>query len=329
MFRKKKNARGISWEYIKKRHSTIVNELKSLSGWDNIKASVVEAESLGEYSLVSLYVATEVYRETRSQIEYLSEKVESINSRLESIRSENAEKLKQVERDIKEIKEKLEELEKRTLFLGSIEKMIPRLTELEEKLEAYPSELITKLEKTYGHKINEEINQIVQERLKLIEEDLKRGIFGVSVDLAETLKEIQGKYEKIILENYTLREELKEKDLQIAELTQRLTTLQKQLEIVNDLDKKLEKYRKLAEEFRRMKESLIKITGIDDVDIALEELKEYVPKTKIKPLLDETKRLLAQIEELKKENEQLREENRRLESSLKKLLGKESPNSEF
>jgi len=329
MFRKKKNARGISWEYIKKRHSAIVNELKSLSGWDNIKASVVEAESLGEYSLVSLYAATEVYRETRSQIEYLSEKVESINSRLESIRSENVEKFKHVERDIKEIKEKLEELEKRTLFLGSIEKMIPRLTELEEKLEAYPSELITKLEKAYGHKISEEINQIVQEKLKLIEEDLKRGIFGVSVDLAKTLKEIQGKYEKILLENYTLREELKEKDLQIAELTQRLTTLQKQLEIVNDLDKKLEKYRKLAEEFRRMKESLIKITGIDDVDIALEELKEYVPKTKIKPLLDETKRLLAQIEELKKENEHLKEENKRLESSLKKLLEKESLNSEF
>jgi len=328
MLRKKKNTKRISWGYMKERHSAILNELKSLSGWDNIKASVVEAESLGDYSLVSLYAATEVYRETRSQIEYLSEKVETIHSKLEAIRSENGEKLKQVEKDIKELKEKLEDIQRRTLFLSSVEKMIPRLTELEEKLEAYPSELINKLEKTYGHKIDEKINQIVQEKLKLIEEDLKRGIFGVSVDLAKTLKEIQGRYEKIILENYTLKEEVKEKELQIAELTQRLATLQKQLEIVNDLDKKLEKYRKLAEEFERMKKTLIKITGIDDVDMALEELKEYVPKTKIKPLLDETKKLLAQIEELKKENEYLKEENRRLENTLKKLLEKGDLNLE-
>jgi len=325
MFRKKKNTKWVSWEYIKERHSAILNELKSLSGWDNIKSSVVEAESLGDYSLVSLYAVTEVYRETRSQIEYLFEKVENIHSKLEAIRSENEEKLKQVEKDIKELKEKFEDLQRRTLFLSSIEKMIPRLTEL---LEAYPPELINKLEKTYEHKIDEKINQIAQEKLKLLEEDLKRGIFGVSVDLAKILKEVQGRYEKIIVENYTLREEVKEKELQIAELTQRLATLQKQLEIVNDLDKKLEKYRKLTEEFERMKEALIKITGINDVDRALEELKEYVPKTKIKPLLDETKKLLAQIEDLKKENEYLKEENRRLENSLKKLLEKEDLGSE-
>lgn len=323
MFRKKKNNKGLSWDYIKKKHSGIVDELKSLSGWNNIKASIVEAESVGDYSLVSIYAVAEVYRETRSQIKYLSEKVEMVNARVEAFESDNDEKLKHIEKDLKEIKESLEDLERRTLFLNSVEKMIPRIAELEEILESYPMEVLNKLEKTYEEKIGDEINRIVQEKMKMLEKDLKKGIFGVSVDLAKTFKEIQGRYEKLVLENYTLKEELKEREAKIAELTQEVMSLQKQLEVVNELDRKLKRYKSLTGELNKIKGTLAKITGMEDVNLALEELKEYVPKGKIKTLIDETKKLLAQIEELKRENERLKEDNKRLERTIQAFVEKD------
>ncbi|ASJ11155.1 hypothetical protein A3L12_07525 [Thermococcus sp. P6] len=319
MFEKKKNTR-VSWNYLKKKHPDLVEDLKALEQWEKIKGSVVEAEGIGDYSIVCLTAITEVYKELKSRVEYSIDQVENLNMRLESVRSEYEQKYNRLEKEIKGLEDRIEQLERETLVLSNLNKVLPRINELEERLEYYPIEVANKLKDIYEEKIEEEINRILQERLKELEEGLRREALGVSVDLAKTLKEIQSHYEDILRENYSLKEEVKAKNRLIAELKQKIATLQKQLETVEDIEKELGKYREAIDELTSIKAFLTGLTGTNDTEEALRKLKEYVPRTKVRQLVEETKKLLVQIEELKQKNEQLREENSKLNRTLEELM---------
>ncbi|MMZ70743.1 hypothetical protein D1872_338680 [compost metagenome] len=55
---------------------------------------------------------------------------------------------------------------------------------------------------------------------------------------------------------------------------------------------------------------------------------EYVPKSKVTPILEELKRLRAQVDELEYENKKLRERNEKLAEALKSLIEKSTEEGE-
>jgi len=184
MFGKKKSE-GHSWEYIKRRYPDVVEELKLLRDWDSVKASIVEAESSGKYSIVALHAIAALRRETQIDLELLSERVEEFRSKLENMRAENEKSFKHMQKELENLKQMLDELDRRTLFMTNLERIIPRINEIEERLDSYPLEIAEKMEKKYAKEIEGKMEALIQERLKGVEEELQRRTMGVSVNLQQ------------------------------------------------------------------------------------------------------------------------------------------------
>lgn len=329
MFSKKKKNNRVSWEYLKKRYPDVIEELKSLRNWNEVKSSIPEAESMGDYSIVALHAISALIQELRIERELLGERVEVLNSKLESLRADSGNTIKSLKKEIEDLKRNIEELEKRTIFLDSVEKFVPKVNELEEKIERYPMEIVNRLEERYSKQILEMAEEIINRRFKELEDELKRGIFGVSVDLAKVLKEIQDKYESLIKENIKLNELLKEKDAKIKELTYKLSKFQETASKVEELSKRLDEYKQSLAELSQIKQELAKITGVYEVKDAIKILREeFVPKSKVEMIAKEIKTLMDSLEKIKRENEKLKKENERLKEVVKALLSKQEETGE-
>lgn len=318
--RKKKNTGVLTWEYIKRRYPDVVEELKSLKDWEDVRASIVEAERRGDYSLVALHGVAAITRQERIDVEMLSERLEVFRSKLEGLRTDHDNAIKSLSKEIDEIKNELEELQKRTLFLRNIEQMVPKINEMDERINRFEVEILNKMEGRLESKVDEKVEAIVEARMDELEERLKRGIFGVSVELAKTLEGIQGRYENLIEENLRLKEELKTRDMKIKELNAKIARLQESLKKVDELSRRVSTYERSLGELTAIKERLAKITGKYDVNEALEALEDFVPKDKFEVLVKELKAKMAEVESLNAENKKLRAENEKLKAALKDLL---------
>ncbi|WP_457753488.1 coiled-coil domain-containing protein [Thermococcus sp.] len=329
MFSKKKKSDRVSWEYLKKRYPDIIEELKSLRNWDRVKSSIPEAESMSDYSIVALHAISALIRELRIERELLGERIEIINSKIESTKTESENNYKSLKKELEILKEKIEEIERRTIFLENVEKFIPKINELEERLQRYQIEIANRVEEMYLDQIMKRINELVEKKIKDIEKDITRDILGISTDLAKTLKELQEKYEVAIKENIRLSELMKEKDSKIKELTYKLSKLQETSKKIEELTRRVEEYERSMNDLSEVKKELIELTGVYDINKAIKILKEeFVPKSKIEHIAKEVKNLMDTIDKLKKENEKLMDENKKLKEVVKALLSKQEGESE-
>jgi chromosome segregation ATPase len=318
--RKKKKDNAPTWEYIKRRYPDVVEELRSLKDWEDVRASIVEAEKMDDYSLVALHAVAAITRQERIDVEMLSERIEVLLSKLEGLRSDNDNAIKSLSKEVESLKNEFEDIRKRTLFLQNLEQMLPKINEIDEKINRFEVEVRTKIENRLESKIDEKIGDIVEARMKELEERLTSGIFGASVELARAFEGIQGRYESLLHENITLKEELKAKEKEIKELNARISLLQESLKKVDELSKKVSTYEASLRELAIIKERLAKITGRYDVNEALAVLEDFVPKAKFEMLAKELKAKLAEIDSLIQENNKLRAENEKLRAALKDLL---------
>lgn len=182
--RKKKKDNAPTWEYIKRRYPDVVEELRSLKDWEDVRASIVEAEKMDDYSLVALHAVAAITRQERIDVEMLSERIEVLLSKLEGLRSDNDNAIKSLSKEVESLKNELEDIRKRTLFLQNLEQMLPKINEIDEKINRFEVEVRTKIENRLESKIDEKIGDIVEARMKELEERLTSGIFGASVELA-------------------------------------------------------------------------------------------------------------------------------------------------
>ncbi|ALM75336.1 hypothetical protein TBCH5v1_1419 [Thermococcus barophilus] len=324
MFNRKKKANSVTWDYLRKKYPDVIEELKSLRNWDRVKSSIPEAESLSDYSILALHAIAALIRELRIERELLGERIEIINSKVESLKTESENNYKALQREIDNLKASIDRIEKRTIFLESVEKFVPKINELEEKLQKQQIEIANRIEELYLKQLTQKADEVINEKIKEFEHNLKRDIFGVSVDLAKILRELQEKYESAIKENIHLSEVIKEKDARIKELTYKLSKLQETSKKIEELTKRIEEYEKSMNELSQLKKELAELTGIYDVEEAIKRLKEeFVPKSRIESIAKEVKNLMEAIEKLKNENEKLREENKKLKEAVKALLSKQ------
>jgi len=332
---KKSKKQKITWDYIRERHPGVSDELKTLRDWDSVKSTIPESESIGDYSLLALEAVAATIRELRIDREILVERIEVLNRKLEELSSSHKESTHSLEKRIKELDDRLTELEQRTLFLDSVEMLVPRLTEIEERTERLPAEVLRRVEEHYSKRMDEFIRAYVEERLKSFEEALKKNVFGVSEDLSKTLLKIQQHYEELVAENVRLRsavkerEELKkalvEKEREIGELRHKLAALKEMSKRVNSLSSRLSDYEAKLAEMNRIQNELAALTGSKDISEALNILKtQFVPKSKFESALREVKGILSEIEEVRQENARLRAENEKLKEALKTLLQERS-----
>lgn len=182
--RKKKKDNAPTWEYIKRRYPDVVEELRSLKDWEDVRASIVEAEKMDDYSLVALHAVAAITRQERIDVEMLSERIEVLLSKLEGLRSDNDNAIKSLSKEVESLKNEFEDIRKRTLFLQNLEQMLPKINEIDEKINRFEVEVRTKIENRLESKIDEKIGDIVEARMKELEERLTSGIFGASVELA-------------------------------------------------------------------------------------------------------------------------------------------------
>ncbi|WP_048151264.1 hypothetical protein [Palaeococcus ferrophilus] len=318
--RKKRKDNALTWEYIKRRYPDVVEELKSLKDWEDVRASIVEAERKGDYSLVALHGVAAITRQERIDIEMLSERIEVLRSKLEGLRTDHDNAIKSLSKELESLKSELDDIQKRTLFLRNIEQMVPKINEIDERINRFEVEILSKMEGRLEGKVDEKVESIVEARMEELEERLKRGIFGVSVELAKTLEGIQGRYENLVRENVTLKEELKARQNEVKELNARIAKLQESLKKVDELSRRVSAYEASLRELTTIKERLAKITGKYDVNEALATLEEFVPKARFEVLARELKAKLAEIESLTQENKKLKAENEKLKAALKDLL---------
>jgi regulator of replication initiation timing len=188
-----------------------------------------------------------------------------------------------------------------------------------------------RVEERYGRRMDEFMRSALEERLKSFEEELKKSIFGVSVDLSETLLKIQRHYEELVAENVRLRSAVKEntelkkalveKEREIEELRRKLAALKEMSKRVDSLSKRVSDYEAKISEMNRIKKELMSLTGTNSVDEAIRALRtQFIPKSKFESTLREVKNVLGEIEELRQENARLRTENEKLKDALKTLL---------
>ncbi|ACJ16695.1 hypothetical protein, conserved [Thermococcus onnurineus NA1] len=328
---KRSKKQGIGWDYIKERHPEVVDELKTLRDWDSVKSAIPESETIRDYSVLALEAVAATIRELRIDREMLAERIEILNRKFEELSSSHKESTHSLEKRIKELEDQLAELEQRTLFLDSVEMLVPRLNEIDERMERLSAEILRRVEEHYSKRMDDFIRTYIEERLKSFEGELKRSIFGVSVDLSETLLRIQQHYEELVAENVRLRsvvkerEELKralaEKEREIEELKRKLAVLREMSKRVNTLSKRLSDYEAKLAEMSRIQKELAALTGTRDVDEALNILKtQFIPKSKFESTLREVKGILSEIEEIRQENARLRIENEKLKEVLKTLF---------
>ncbi len=330
MFGKKKR-QGLSWEYIKSKHPEIIEELKTLRNWDTVRSAIPESESIGDYSLLSLEAIAALIMELRVEKEMLSERLDILGKKLEDLNTAHRSSTYSMEKRMNELEGSLADLEKRMIFLDSMENILPRMGELESRIERLPSEIMSQIEHIYGQKIDDYLNRYIEARLSEFEKRLKEDIFGVSVDLAETLRKIQERYEELVVENLELKkirdenESLKkmliEKEKEVEELRRQIRSLQELSKKVEELNSKVAGYRVKMETLRKLENELKRLTGSESVETALQIIRQQMEqKSKFEKALREVKVLLKDLEEIKEENQRLRNENERLRDALKMIL---------
>ncbi len=328
---KKPKKQGLGWAYIRDRHSSAIDELKTLRDWDGIKSAIPESEHLGDYSLLALEAVAATIRELRLDRSMLAERIEILNKKSEELSTAYKNDIMALEKRIKELEDHIAEIEQRTLFLDSVEMLIPRISEIEERFERLPMEITRRMEERYGGRIDGYLKKELEGRLKEFEEKLKRDIFGVSVNLAETLSNIQQHYEELVEENARLRstaterDELKKalvgKEREIEELKSKLVALEEMSKRVDALSRRLSEYEAKASQLALVKKHLIAITGKKDLNEALKVLKtQFVPKSELENTLKEVREMLTEMDEVRRENERLRGENEKLKEALKTLI---------
>lgn len=328
---KKSKKQGLSWDYIRDRHSSAIDELKTLRDWDSVKSAIPESEHLGDYSLLALEAVAATIRELRLDRSMLAERIEVLSKKFEDLSTTNKNDIMALEKRIKELEDHISEIEQRTLFLDSVEMFVPRISEIEERLQTLPGELTRRMEERYGKRIDEYLQKELEGRLSEFEEKLKKDIFGVSVDLSETLLRIQQHYEELVEENVRLRsiaaerDELRkalvEKEREIEELKSKLAALEEMSKRVDALSKRLSEYEARASQLAFVRKHLTAITGKKDLKEAIKVLRtQFVPKSELESTLSEVKGMLAQIDEIRRENERLRIENEKLKEALRTLL---------
>ncbi|QDA31893.1 hypothetical protein FH039_10140 [Thermococcus indicus] len=328
----KKSKRGsVNWEYLKERHPDVIDELKTLRDWDSVKSAIPESETASDYSILALEAIAALIRELRMDREMLAERIEILNRKFEELSNSSRESSRALEKRIKSLEDQLMELERRTLFLDSVEMLVPRIGEMEERMERLPGEIMKRLEERYGKKMDEFVRAYVEERLKDFEEQMKKDVFGVSVDLAETLLKIQERYEELVAENVRLKSSLHEKERlqkaliekerEIEDLKRKLAALKDMSRRVDVLGKRLSEYEAKLAEINRIRKELAALTGTSDIDAALTILKtQFIPRSKFESTLQEVKNILQEVEGIRQENARLREENEKLKEALKTFL---------
>ncbi|WP_297535350.1 hypothetical protein [Thermococcus sp.] len=332
---KKSQKDRLTWDYIKSRHSEIIGELRTLRNWNEVKSTIPESENLGDYSLLALESVAAVIRELRLETSRLGERIELLSRKLEDLGTSHRELSYSTEKKFRELENRIAELEQRTLFLNSLEYVVPRINELEEKLERLPAQLFARLEESYGKKTEDVIRSLVEERIEALKEELKRDVLGVSVELARALRELQEHYEELVRENVelkrkarendVLKRKLSEKEKEVESLRKRLSSLQEVAERVESLSEKMKRYETALKTLREVEAQLRELTGESNVFSAIEAIKrQFVPKSKLERAVNEIKGMLAEVESLREENAKLRAENEKLRETLKALLGESS-----
>ncbi len=325
-----KGKQGVTWDYLRERHPEILSELKTLRDWDTVKAIVPEAEKLGDYSLFSLQVLASFIKEFHIERGILGERLETINKKLEDTRIEMRERSSTLEKRINSLEKDLKEVQRKVLLVEGIGNILPRINELEEKLEINQAEILARFEKSYMRLIEEKVEELVNERIK----ELQGSALGSSGDLARFLGELQEKNEKLILENYDLKRQverlrglLQKREREVADLKKKISDYNGLYKRIDELQKRLQEYEQRAEKLSKAEKELLRLTGANSLEEAVEAVRrmkeEYVPKSKVSPLISELRRLQERLEELENENSALREKNEKLAHALKMLLGKE------
>ncbi|MBP1910931.1 coiled-coil domain-containing protein [Thermococcus stetteri] len=334
--RTKKNK--VDWEYIVQNHPEIIEELKSLHNWDEIKSIIPEVENTGAHYLISLQAIAAVIRELKIQRGQLGERIEVLTSKLDDLSTTQREQYNSIEKRLKELEDRITNLEQRTIFIDSIEAVIPRMNDLEERLEKLPVELYKRLEESYSKKLEEELQDMLAEKVEEIKRELEQETLSVGVDLARTLRGLQEHYEKLVEENIrlkslgkendVLKKQLIEKEREIEELRKRLALMEEMAKKVETLAEKVNAYEAKLKQMKTVEKQLSELTGAKDVSSAIEILKkEFIPRSKVERTLKEIKAAVAEIDVLKEENERLKRENEKLKEALKTLLQEMSEKS--
>jgi polyhydroxyalkanoate synthesis regulator protein len=290
-----------------------------------------ESETLGDYSLLSLEAIAALIMELRIEKELLSERLDVLTKKIDDLNTAHKNSTYSLEKKIESLEASLSELEKRMIFLDSVETIIPRMNEVETRIERLPSEIMSQVDSLYGDKIDAYLNEYLEGRLKEFEKKLKEDIFGVSVNLAETLQKIQERYEELIIENMhlkklqseneKLRKELLEREKEVEELRRQVNSLRDVSQKIDALSQKVAAYQAKLEQMKRLEEEIKNLAGVDDVNLAIQMIKkQLVQKSKFEKTLREVKILLKDLEEIKEENLRLRKENERLRDALKMML---------
>lgn len=328
MFDKGKSS--LTWDYLRERHPEILSELKTLREWDTVKAIIPESEKLNDYSLLALQALASFVREFHIERNLLGERIEILEGKIEDTRTEMREKNAALEKRIKALEDSIGDLQRKMLFVEGVSNLVPRINEIEEKIEANQAELLARLEKRYAQLIEERVEEMVNQRLR----EFESSILGISGDLAKTLKELQERHESLVIENYRLKREveplkaaLKAREREIEELKKKLSRCNELNRKIDELQRRVKEYEEKAGALSSIERELMEITGAPTPEGALAIVKrmkaEYVPRSKLTPLLNEIKRLKAQVAELEDENRSLREKNEKLSQALKMLLERE------
>ncbi|AFK22190.1 hypothetical protein Py04_0588 [Pyrococcus sp. ST04] len=313
MFGGKKEERA-TWAFFQEHYPEVVEGLKELREWESVKSALADSERLGDYSILALAALVATKRELSQDIDDLREKIYSLFSKLDGLRTDTENNFKRIEKEISDIKGILDELDRRTLLISNVERILPRLTEMEEKMLSYPLEVAERIEKRLRERIEERVEEIVGEKVREIEERMNSAS-------PELVKEIIERYDSIVRENVELRRKLEARERVIKELREKLNKLQEGTKKVEEIEKKVEEYGKLAEEMKEIRIRLAKITGSYDPKEALRIIeRNYIPRSKVEELAKTVKALMKENEDLKKENERLRKELERITQAVKMLV---------
>ncbi|ASJ17485.1 hypothetical protein A3L04_10595 [Thermococcus chitonophagus] len=317
MFGGRKEERA-NWAFFQEHYPEVVEGLKELREWESVKSALADSERLGDYSILALAALVAMKRELSQDIDEIREKVYSLFSKLDGLRTDTDNNFKKIEKEIEALKEAIDELDRRTLVVSNLERVLPRITEIEERMMSYPLEVAESIEKRVRERVERRIEDIVMEKLN---EKVKELEMKANSTTPEVIKEIISKYDSLIKENIELRKKLEVREKAIKDLREKLAKLQEGVKEVEAIERKVEEYGKLAEELKEIKIRLAKITGSYDVKEALRIIeRNYIPKSKVEELAKTVKALMKENEDLKKENERLKKELERITQAVKMLV---------
>ncbi|AEC52087.1 hypothetical protein PNA2_1171 [Pyrococcus sp. NA2] len=309
MFRGKKEGR-VTWAFLQEHYPEVIEGLKELKEWESVKNALADSERLGDYSILALMSLVALKREINLNIEELSERIYNLSSKLDSLKTETENNFKRVEKEIKAIKDLVDELDKRTVVVTNVERVLPRISELEERMLSFPVEIAESLEKRLMNSLEKKIEELVEEKVKE-GAHLNPGI----------IKEFITKYDSLVRENVELKRRLENRERIIKELREKLSKMQESVKEVEEIEKKVSEYGKLAEEIKEIRVRLAKITGSYDIKEALRIIENnYIPKSKVEELAKTMENLVKENEELKRENEKLKKDLERITKAVKMLM---------